>query len=95
MYVICYIDVFLCIFQYYLLMQPQVRKVDGRRLINDIKVKIEKMIQKRVDAVRVSLQLLFLCHFPLSFINHMTTEVKRTFLWDRSQDKILASRSRL
>jgi len=57
--VVCYVDVSLCMFQYYLLMQPQVRKVDGRKLINDIKVKMEKMIQKRVDAVRVSLQLLF------------------------------------
>ena len=39
--------------QYYLLMQPQVRAVDRDKLINDVKSKMERMIEKRVDAVRV------------------------------------------
>ena len=42
-----------CLFQYYLLTQPRVRATNGSRLIHDIKLKMEKMIQKRVEAVRV------------------------------------------
>jgi len=41
-------------------MQPQVRPVDGNKLINEIKLKMESMIEKRVEAVRVSFQLVFL-----------------------------------
>jgi len=56
---------FLCELQYYLLQQPQVRPVDGTTLINDVKRKMERMIQKRVDAVRVSFgYFLFLCLCP-------------------------------
>jgi len=42
-----------CVLQYYLLMQPQVRPVDRDNLLNDVKTKMERMIQKRVEAVRV------------------------------------------
>jgi len=34
-------------------MQPQVRPVDRDNLLNDVKTKMERMIQKRVEAVRV------------------------------------------
>ena len=64
-----YTYTFLCEFQYYLLMQPRVRPVDGNKLVNDIKVKMEKMIQKRVEAVRVSFQLALLFLFFLSFLS--------------------------
>jgi len=49
----------MCDFQYYLLMQPKVRPIDGDSLIRDIKLKMEKMVQKRVDAVRVNIHLIF------------------------------------
>jgi len=59
-----------CAFQYYLLMQPDVKPVNGDKLIDDIKIKMERMIQKRVEAVRVILQLytFLTSSIPSSFV---------------------------
>ena len=52
-------------------MQPQVRPVDRDNLLNDVKTKMERMIQKRVEAVRVRVRrgrCLFRLHSLLSLV---------------------------
>jgi len=51
-------------------MQPDVKPVNGDKLIDDIKIKMERMIQKRVEAVRVILQLytFLTSSIPSSFV---------------------------
>ena len=40
-------------FQDYLLMDPSVRAIDGKKLVGDIKESIEQVLKKKVDAVKV------------------------------------------
>jgi len=35
-------------------MDPKVQHIDGKQLVNDVKLSIEKMLQKKVMAVRVN-----------------------------------------